>query len=271
MLLVLGDPGDASAAWAADELRRRSGVRVLHVDGPLLTAAARWEHRVGSRGSSVAFALPDEGEVRGEDLVGVLNRLTSAFPPQAVHAPEDDRTYAAQEFFAFFLSWLHALPVPVLNPPAPRGLCGQWRHDAEWSTLAARAGFSTVPFRLSSREAGQEADVPRPAPSLASVQVVAGEVIAAPPGAGIEESCRALSLMAGAPLLAVTLVETEGGWTFAGAHPLPDLRAGGERAIRALAAAFGLRLTEGRDETVEPPSKFAREGTPAAAREGSPA
>ncbi|HEV2753193.1 MAG TPA: hypothetical protein VGV36_05080, partial [Solirubrobacteraceae bacterium] len=120
MRLVLHDPLDASAAWVAGGLRAR-GLEVEAVSSRDLLRARRWHHRVDSDGATVEITLADGRVVRSAQLRGVVNRLTTVPPLEAPVVPAD-REYAEQERQALWLSWLEALPGPVLNRPTPQGL-----------------------------------------------------------------------------------------------------------------------------------------------------
>ena len=71
----------------------------------------------------------------------ILNRLIA--PPETLVAQSvpGDREYAHQELTALYLSWLNAIPAPVLNRPTPQGLAGRWRHASEWAVAADEAGL----------------------------------------------------------------------------------------------------------------------------------
>src|SRR5262245_39541024 len=93
------------------------------------------------------------------------------------------REYASQELAAFCLSWLYALPSPVINRATPQGLAGQWRHRSEWLWLAAHAGLPTSLYRTTSEAPRDEQDgsgrlVPPDTP-VQTVFVVADQVVGA--------------------------------------------------------------------------------------------
>ncbi|HEX2093713.1 MAG TPA: hypothetical protein VHG28_15025 [Longimicrobiaceae bacterium] len=236
MYLVMGASGDPSALWAYRGLRERRVGPLEWVSLEALAGAGRWEHRVGADGAAVRVTLADGREIRSEGVRGAINRLWAApgIAPGAVHPA--DREYAEQELAAFYLSWLHALPPPVLNRPTPRGLCGAWRHATEWRRLAARAGLPTPEHGGEGRDAGP----------VRTVYAVAGEVVGDDLPRGIREGCRRLARLAGTALLGISLAPgTAAGWAFAGATPLPDLRPGGDALLDALARAL-LRRGGGR-------------------------
>jgi hypothetical protein len=148
MWLVLCDASDVAALWAYRELRARGVAPLEIVSADDLVLADRWEHRVGEAGASIRI------EVNGLDIVGtrlsgVLNRLYAVPTAHWRSASPADQEYVQQELTALFLSWLHALPCPVINRPTPQGLCGQWRNEAEWVCLAHRAGLPVALYRQS--------------------------------------------------------------------------------------------------------------------------
>jgi hypothetical protein len=240
LVLVICEEWDFAALWAADQLRSR-GVVVDILTSADLAAAERWEHRLGQ--ASVTFALTLAGGERcmsSQMVRGALNRLS--FLPSAwlqrIGGP--DRDYAIQEMHALYLSWLAALPGPVLNRPTPQGLCGNWRHPSAWAALAGRAGLPTARYCQSSEDDPSEAWQPAGAPP-AAIAFVVGERVIAPPALPTHfyEACRRLANSAGARLLGIDfLPATPGEWRFTGASVMPDLVRGGEPLADALAEAF---------------------------------
>ena len=241
MWLVLCPRTDSSALWAYQGLAARGLAPLELVSAEALACALHWEHRVGPGGATVAITLADGRTIRAEMVRGVLNRLVTVPPEHLLLAAPSDREYAAQELNAFYMSWLHALPAPVLNRPTAQGLSGAWRHMSEWAWLAARAGLPAAPYRQSSRDPlpeGGTTGLLAPDAPVRTVVVVGGRTCGAAP-AGVLEGCRRLAALAGTPLLGVELGQGAAGpWTFAGATPLPDLRAGGEALLDALYATM---------------------------------
>jgi hypothetical protein len=109
-------------AAGGSRLRER-GVVVKVVTGADFAATDRWEHRIGATGTMVAIQLADGRHVVGSETHGVLNRLSSLPVAWVQRISRPDRDYAVQEMYALSLCWLHALPGPVINPPAPQGRC----------------------------------------------------------------------------------------------------------------------------------------------------
>jgi len=243
MIFVFCEVFDAAALWTADRLHGR-GYEVAVVTAPALEAATRWEHRISSSGAaSVEIELADGRRLSSREPVGVLNRL--AFVPTARldALGGADRDYAVQEMNAFFLSWLHALPGPVLNRPKPQGLGGNWRHPSAWAVLAGRAGLSLVPYRQSCESDPDAAWLPQRPPEAVTVFVVGSHRSVAPPDVPetVREGCLRLAAAAGEALLGIDLVPQNGsdvGWAFLGASPRPDLSLGGEGIVDALAEAL---------------------------------
>jgi hypothetical protein len=230
MWLVLCDRNDVPALWAARGLAARGLEPLELVTTDALAYALRWEHRVGAAGASIAVELADGRRIDGDGLRGVLNRVV-ALPEAHLHrAAPADLDYARQELSAFFLSWLAALPCPVVNAPTAQGLSGGWRHRSEWLALAARAGLPIAPFRMNGTTPAAVAWA-----SARTVVVVGGEAVSPEAPAPILAGCARL---AGLVETAVLGVDFDAAWRVEGATPQPDLRLGGDRALELLAAAL---------------------------------
>ncbi|MEA3016815.1 MAG: hypothetical protein QOI38_1537 [Sphingomonadales bacterium] len=237
MTLVLCENGDASALWAADRLRQR-GASVAIVDAPTLGAATRWEHRVDASSASVSVTLVDGRTLSSDRPAPILNRLTFIPLGGLRSIAGRDYGYAVQEMFALFLSWLHAWPAPVINRPAPQGLCGNFRHPSVWATLGAQAGFATRAWTQGSDDPADDAWLPQPAEATAFV--VAGRVLLPPVlPSDLEAACRRLGALCGTALIGVDFArDGDGGWAMIGATPIPNLMLGGEPLIDALLEAI---------------------------------
>jgi hypothetical protein len=245
MWLVLSESGDTDAVWARHGLRARGLAPVELVTVEELVAALRWDHRLDAAGCSSRVELADGRTIEGDLVQGALNRLVGVRPELLGRAVEADRDYAVQELYAFFLSWLAALPGRILNRPSPQGLAGAWLERSEWLALAVRAGLEPEPYRRSS-VAGRptQADRRRLGSPRRTVLVV-GDRALGPPGApvAVVHGCGRLSRSVGAAILGVEfVVEADGRWIFEGATTLPSLRRGGERALDLLASALTVRL-----------------------------
>jgi hypothetical protein len=240
MWLVLASATDASALWAWQGLRAR-GLAPLELLTPEALVRSRiWAHRVGAGGDSVEIALADGRFIRSGDVRGALNRISWLPPDHLAGAVQGDRDYAAQELYAFFLSWLNTLPGNVVGRPTPMGLSGRWRQSSEWALLAATAGLPMRTFRQTSRDedGGVRPSLAPPGTAVRTVVVVDGHAVGtAPPG--LLEGAGRLASIADADLLGVDFsVDDDGAWAFAGASPSPDLSVGGEALLDALADAI---------------------------------
>ncbi|NCT81952.1 MAG: hypothetical protein GXC94_02315 [Comamonadaceae bacterium] len=244
MWLVLCDAHDAAAAWAGQQLRAR-GLQPLEIlSADQLALSDFQEHRLeGRRGWTLRLRTEAGLQIDGAGLQGVLNRLYTVPIGHWRQAPEADQAYVQQELVAFFLSWLFALPCPVINRPTPQGLCGAWRMESEWAWLARQAGLPVAAYRQTSRDRLDEARgarrlVPQGA-AVDSVLVMAGRTFgpALPPA--LAEACVRLAGLSGTLLLGIDFVRTAPqAWSFAGASPTPDLRLGGAPLITALLGAL---------------------------------
>jgi hypothetical protein len=252
MWFVLCERGDLAAMWAVRGLRLRGLGPVEILSGDEVACALRIEHRVGAAGVSTEMRVARGLAISSSNARGVLNRLV--LPPSGGHAlaAPADREYARQEVLALAMSWLHGLPCPVLGRPTAQGLSGPWLHLSEWTSLAARAGLRTAPYRRSSRDAGdwlpERAGVDPPhctvfcalaggpgnGTGAATTSVDASGAATEAPAEVLAGAIR-LAGLAGASLLGVEFGQ---GWTFASASPMPDLRLGGEPLLDLLASSL---------------------------------
>jgi hypothetical protein len=239
LVLVICEESDRGVFWAADHLRSQ-GMPVEIVTGTDLAAAKRWEHRVGQAGVGFELELADGRHFSSLGIKGVLNRLPYLPAAWIQRVGGLDRDYAIQEMYAFYLSWLHSLPGPLLNSPTPQGLCGNWRHPSVWAALAGRAGLPTPTYRQSSDDDPDTFWKPATVPSPMTVFVVSENAIGPPMlPQQFRDPCVRLATAAGVALLGIDFtVSPAGEWWFAGASVMPDLYRGGEPLIAALAEAF---------------------------------
>ena len=241
MWAVLCNTPDPAATWIAEAMRRRGLGPVELIPAELLLQAPRWDHRVGAEGASVSVTLGDGRAIQSDEIRGVLNRILYIPPAATAVAVAEDREYALQELTAFFMSWLRALPPPVIGLPTPQGLSGSWRHLSEWVQLAAAAGLPTAPYRLGSSwgdGAGLEQRLAPPGAELRTVITIGNRAFARWAPAELLDGCTRLARLAEADMLGVDFAVANGQPSLAGASPVPDLRLGGEPAVDHLVALF---------------------------------
>lgn len=238
MPLILCEGTDAPAHWLAEEWRGLgTAAEVVTVDA--LGDARRWEHRVDRAGATVRVELADGRVIDSAAAEPIVNRL-SFVPLASLRAASGaDYGYAAQEVFAFYLSWLSAWPAPVLNRPTPQGLGGQYRHGSIWALLGAQAGLATAGWSQSSDQPVEASWAMRHFADC-TVFVVSGRVLlpAAMPGT-LEAPCRRLGELAETGLLGMDFRRDAEGWTMVGASPMPHLIQGGPALAEAILAALG--------------------------------
>ncbi|GAC1364177.1 MAG: hypothetical protein NVSMB32_06460 [Actinomycetota bacterium] len=243
MWLVLCNDDDWAAQWAGAGLAQRGLAPLELVTASSLARARRWAHYVTDNGCAVEITLDDGRSIDSRQVQGVLNRLVSVWNAWTTSAAPGDRDYAGHEFYAFVVSWLNCLPGPVLNRPSFMGPGGRWRHDAEWTLLASRAGLPTAPYLMPGRPA--PAGDKRPVPQRCVV-VLGEEVFGTPPGGSLAEGCRRLGKLAQTELLGIEFEERAGepgagaAWRFRTATPRPDLQVAGAPLLDALVRHFSL-------------------------------
>ena len=239
MALILCEISDAAALWAAARLQER-GVAVDLVFAPTLGAATRWEHRVDIRSATIDITLPDGRRLSSRHAEPILNRLSFVPVERLRMIGGGDFGYAVQEYFAFYLSWLHAWPGTVFNRPTPQGLSGNYRHPSAWASLGAQAG---LPVRAWEQD---EADPPDTAWLTSTAEVTAfvvADAVVLPPALpeAFTDGCRALAALADNAILGIDFARVADGdeWQVVGASPMPNLMLGGDPLLGALAAALG--------------------------------
>lgn len=247
MWLILSSSSDPSGIWARQGLRHLGLIPLEFVTAENLASRCQWEHRLGSGGTHLQFALADGRVFTSSAVRGVLNRLYAPSPLALERAAASDRDYAQAELLAFYLSWLNGLPGVVINRPTPAGLSGPWLHPSEWMLRASRAGLRTPVYRQGSRGAADPGNNSFCRSSAAnrittqSVIAFAGEIFGGMVPASIAQACGRLVEEAGAAMLGIDLYADEHGrWTFAAATPTPDLRCGGMPLLRRLAQVLVL-------------------------------
>jgi hypothetical protein len=241
MFLVLCEANDAPALWAYQGLKTRGLDPIWLLTPENLILNLKLEHRLTKYRISTVIELADGRCLRSEEVKGVLNRFADVPLAHLSKADVRDQIYAHEELFALFLSWMYALPCPMVNTPKPFGLSGRWRREAEWTWLALKAGLPTQIYQQSStdimcEQRGGSRIVPSGA-ALRTVIVLGEKVFGLDAPAAIQSSCRVLGQLAEVDLLGIQFMSGAAGpWTFAGVLLMPDLREGGNEFLDELAA-----------------------------------
>lgn len=230
MILVLAEPGDPVAAWAATGLASR-GRTVCAFSASDLAGASTWVHEVDSSSARVRAAWDDGRRLDGEQVAATFNRLAADPPPPAGVAAAD-RAYAAEERRAFTLAWLASLPGPMLNRVVPEGWSGAEPGPVAVHVLAAAAGLPV--------DDADEGDTDHRPVQRA---LVVGDAVLGPPLAQRwAERCRALAGAVGLGVAGIDFVPSAraDGWVVRRVDPRPDLRRGGTAALDALDRALAV-------------------------------
>ncbi|NJL52654.1 MAG: hypothetical protein HC930_11315 [Hydrococcus sp. SU_1_0] len=212
MWLILSEKTDIAALWVYQGLKDRGLSPLEWITPQSLTPNVQWDHRLGEQGKNIQITLADGRKIDNETIQGVINRLVSVpFEWQILTHP-DDREYAIQELTAFYISWLYALPCPMLNRPTPQGLSGQWRHPSEWFWLAAQAGLPTLPYRQNSdstkNQSNWSIELTSYASSVHTVFVVGERVLGVPFASPMRSPCQRLARLSGTQFLGIDFAIT---------------------------------------------------------------
>jgi len=225
-IVVLAHEADLGARSVFERVRRRQAAEYIVIES--LATATVWRQQIRGELGAVELGLADGRVVHGADVTAVLNRVLA--PPPAPICFGPDAEYAEHELTAFAASWIRRLGRRIVNEPSAQGLSGPWRMPLAWRMLAHEIGMLVEPLHLDSIGPPFEPDI-LPAPIL----VVAGEAIATVP-AGVRAAIRDFTRRVGMPLLGVRIRRVAKRWRFLDATPYPDLLAGGEEGIAAVAA-----------------------------------
>lgn len=255
--VVLADPTDEVALWAAAALRRHLGSSVAAVSPADLAFARGFTYSSVAHEQRSRVVLDDGRVLEGRRLRGVLNRLTGVYVEHWRRLGARDATYAEAEMHAAQLAWLHSLGSIVVNPPTPFWLGGTYRRPQQWRATAQRLGLPAPGVRevagsLARSGVGvSERDDPRTRygdPGLSEalsemselrrLVVHAGRVF----GDGDDQTstwARALAREAALPLLGVDVaIDTHGASAVVDVTSQPDLRIGGEALLASIATTW---------------------------------
>lgn len=235
MWLVLCSAQDIAALWAYEGLKRRGLQPIELLTDDLLSYSLRFQHQIGADGVFTHITLADSRTIESATVQGTLNRLSRLSTMHMQHARSEDRLYAEQELHALYLSWLYALPGPLVNRPTPQGLSGSWRHLSEWIWLAGQAGLTTPNY--------QQSDYTIPllttdyiASEHRSLIVFAEHCFGSSVPPSVQQGAIRLANASDVEMLGVDFhIDTSGRWLFVNATPLPDLRIGGQALLEKLA------------------------------------
>jgi hypothetical protein len=243
MLLVVCGLEDESALWFARQATQ-SGVHCRIVTTEALSYARQFSHRLDSGEVHTVVQLADGARLVDSEISGVLNRAIQAPAAAWQLAAPAERDYATMELHACTLSWLHALPCQVRNRPEPDCLAGPLRHPFVMVAAAHAAGLPCPEVRfdttgpLGPADALLLAAAQAAGPQARPVQLVSldGAVLGREPPEPVAAGVAAFAarVRADTALLGVDFFAGVGGWWFAGASPLPDLRAGDDGLCRRL-------------------------------------
>jgi len=164
-LLILGSAFDATARALANRLRARHGAAAVQHRTLEELAAARWDHRLGTRGTSTSLRFGDGTTLADFAPTLVFNRLEFISTLLFTGMAAADRDYARSEFYALLLSWLASMGDRIVNRATPSGLSGPALRSWQWTARAAEAGLSAYPAAATTntrRAPPPSGAVPRP-------------------------------------------------------------------------------------------------------------
>lgn len=243
MYFVFCELNDMPALWAYRGLKDLCLEPIELVTSQMLAYCKHLEHHVGPDKVDFKIELSNGQSIDSNKTFGVVNRLQMLPSNHLQAANQTDREYALQELFALFISWLHSLPCPVLNPASTQGLSGSFKHASEWAILSHQAGLAAPRFEQNSEKQEFWHTCGRLVPDGRPVRTVFAvgyqHILPESTPTEIAQACLRLAKLSGTPLLGINFASTDlNPWTFAGATPFPDLRAGGQPLLKAIASVL---------------------------------
>jgi hypothetical protein len=243
MLLVVCGLEDDSALWFARRAAQ-SGANCRIVTTEALSYPRRFSHRLDNGEVHTVLRLADGTPLVDSEISGVLNRAIQAPAAAWQLAAPTERDYATMELHACTLSWLHALPCQVRNRPEPDCLAGPLPHPFVMVDAAHASGLPCPEVRfdttgpLGPADALLLAAAQAAGPQARPVHLVCldGAVLGCEPQEPVTAGIAAFAarVRADTALLGIDFFAGANGWWFAGASPLPDLRAGDDALCRQL-------------------------------------
>lgn len=242
--LILAHPGDATAAFVVARLLERhppGETKLVSLDE--IVFAPRWAHTLNGAKANTVLTLHDGTAIRNDEIGIVFNRLRYVDMPHFAASSQGDREYAVMEMFALLLSWLKALPCPVISPISPQSLAGPNHSSLAWQHLAGKAGLPTARMRMTSsmRRYSVSDLIPYPAGSASIGNVpawlieprgeqltsalVAGDHVLGNVPVQLIPGCLKLASLSGIELLLIHFASLgkNGGWKFNGVDPAPSV------------------------------------------------
>lgn len=217
-LVILANSRDVAAQTLAERWARHSACLLTPRD----LSVAGWRFQPGDILASRAIAAGRP--LDAHDIGAVITRLPWVFEHDLGHIVPTDRAYVAAEMNAFLLSWLTALPCPVLNRPTPTCLSGPFWRQEKWVHTAARLGIPVTPVRRQSALWMAPAGFPEPPAEGVTVTII-GQEHCGPVDPMLVKQARCLADVAGVDVLSVQFGGPTPGSCFVSASLWPDITA----------------------------------------------
>jgi len=239
MIVILCHPGDAAALWLDEAMRSLgvAGVELVAVEQ--LVYSRRIVYRINNDGDSGGIALADGRTLHPETITGLVNRVEYLPTQHFARVQAADRAYAESELSAFVLAWINGVAGRVINPALPFALGGGTFPRPTVMHLASVAGLPTGGWRT---DASRDDSATQPMSPTHAALVFDGRLYGSLLPRHLQDGCRRLAALLGAPLLQVRFHRPSGqGWRFVDASGAADFRIGGKPLARALAQALARR------------------------------
>ena len=147
-LLIVADPGDVATAEVARAVAASASPCPVRLVSTAELSLAGWSHRIDPAGrTSTTLRLRDGTSFDSPPDVSVAYLASTTPVPRFLRAAAGDRDYAAAEFRALMVSWLHSLGDRVVNAPSGTEPNGPAWSPGRWLIEAAGVGLPVAHAR----------------------------------------------------------------------------------------------------------------------------
>jgi hypothetical protein len=235
MILIIAEPFDRAALWLHNVLVKLGSCPVRYVTPSQLSYAPVIAQWLSTTHQDISISLSDGSVIKGDQILGVINRLIALPQAHLQRAAQGELAYAQSELYAFALGWLSTLACPVLNAPSPLALCGPDYPTIVSRHYAVSSGLKCSPETLTP----DTADAPATPVIEPSVHVVFDGKVFGPILSGYDRD----ALIQFAQLWCARMVQIEtqrldGERHFVSATSLIDFPRSGTALVRAIAKAL---------------------------------
>lgn len=153
MVLLVCHPYDEATMCLYDYCKKKGLKDIMHINADVLTSSFYWRYAVNSfDNDDLEIKLYNGKTVDVKNVSIFFNRIQYVHMGMWDRAEKGEKDYATQEFYSFFLSWLHSFGRKIVNKPTPGDLSGVHRHKAIWRYMAQEFGIPVLDIEIDSHK-----------------------------------------------------------------------------------------------------------------------